>query len=65
MRLQVIWHAEDGSTRLTYRTAACLPDWTEEESVFTAPKNAVAAVAFAIGHDKPLVEVRSVSLRAR
>jgi hypothetical protein len=65
VRLQVIWHRPDGSTSLSFRTVGCLPEWVEEEAVFTAPADAVHAVVFATGHGKEKVEVRSVSFRAK
>jgi hypothetical protein len=65
VRLQVIWHRPDGSTSLSFRNVGCLPDWIEEESVFTAPPDAVHAVVFATGHGKEKVEVRGVSFRSK
>lgn len=65
VRLQVIWHAADERTWLSFRSVGCTTDWTEEEAVFTAPAEAVAAVVFALGHDQRYVEVRDVSLRGR
>ena len=65
VRLQVIWHRPDGSTSLSFRNVGCLPDWIEEEAVFTAPPDAVHAVVFATGHGKEEVEVRGVSFRSK
>jgi len=65
VRLQVIWHRPDGSTSLSFRPVACLPEWSEEEAIFTAPDDATVAVVFAIGHTRSFVEIRDASLWAR
>jgi hypothetical protein len=53
-------HIGPTGTSLGFRNVGCLPDWIEEESVFTAPPDAVHAVVFATGHGRK-VEVRGVS----